>query len=136
MLEPARPLLLGNLELAVMDHLWSHGGQDAKTVHRVVGRPRGITLNTIQSTLKRLFEKQLLSREKVSHAHIYAPRTSRAAFHRQALQEVIEKTMGGEPDAMLSAFVGVTEQLGPEQLEQLEKLVAERLQKRNAEGPR
>ena len=120
-----------------MDHLWSHGGQDAKAVHRVVGRPRRITLNTIQSTLKRLFEKQLLTREKVSHAHVYAPRVTRAAFHRHALQDVIEKMMGGEPDAMLSAFVGVTEQLGAKQLEQLEKLVSERLKKRNeAEGRR
>ena len=117
-----------------MDHLWSRGGQDAKQVHRAVGRGRRITLNTIQSTLKRLFEKGLLDREKVSHAHVYAPRISRADFHRGALQDVVNRLMGGRSDAMLSAFIGVTEQVGPEQLEQLERLVAERLKNyRNGE---
>ena len=28
-----------------------------RSVHRALGKRRGITLNTIQSTLKRLFEK-------------------------------------------------------------------------------
>jgi len=56
--------------------LW-HGGEGAaKAVHKGLGQARGITLNTIQSTLKRLFEKGLLSRDKVSHAHVYRPRVS------------------------------------------------------------
>lgn len=123
----ARPPVLGDLELAVLDHLWSHGREDAKAVHRSVGRGRRITLNTIQSTLKRLFEKGLLEREKISHAHVYAPRVSRAEFHRGAVQEVVDRLMGGNADAMLSAFLDVAERIGPEQLEQLERLVAERL---------
>lgn len=118
---------LGDLELAVMDHLWSHGDQDAKQVHREIGRARHITLNTIQSTLKRLFEKGLLAREKVSHAHVYGPRVTRGEFHRSALREVVERLMGGQSDAMLSAFIGLTERIGPDQLEELERRVAERL---------
>jgi predicted transcriptional regulator len=126
-MSPARPPFLGDLELAVMDHLWSRGGQDAKQVHRAVGRGRRITLNTIQSTLKRLYEKGLLEREKISHAHVYTPCVTRGDFHRGALQDVVERLMGGKSDAMLSAFIGVTEQVGPDQLQQLEKLVAARL---------
>lgn len=122
------PPFLGDLELAVMDHLWTHGGQDAKQVHRAIGRGRRITLNTIQSTLKRLFEKGLLDRDKVSHAHVYTASVSRTDFQRGALKEVVDRLMGGKSDAMLSAFIGVAEQLGPEQLERLERLVADRLQ--------
>ena len=36
-MKPARPPFLGDLELAVMDHLWSNGGRDAKTVHGGLG---------------------------------------------------------------------------------------------------
>ena len=129
-MRPRRPPFLGDLELAVMDHLWSKGGKDAKAVHEGVGRSRRITLNTIQSTLKRLFEKGLLERDKVSHAHVYYPEMSRGEFHRLLLQEVVQTVMGGESDAMLAAFIGVTEDVGPEQLEQLEDLVAERLRDR------
>ena len=113
-----------------MDHLWSKGSQDARSVHEAVGRSRRITLNTIQSTLKRLFEKDLLERTKVSHAHVYDPKITRGEFHQLMLQEVVNTVMGGESDAMLAAFIGVTEDVGPRQLEQLEALVAERLRRR------
>jgi len=36
------------------------GDADAKAVHSIIGTQRGITLNTIQSTLERLHDKGLL----------------------------------------------------------------------------
>lgn len=126
-MRPSRPPFLGELELAVMDHLWTTGQGDAKSVHRAIGRRRRITLNTIQSTLKRLFQKRLLDRNKVSHAHVYSSSMSREEFHQQVLQEVVATVMDGESEAMLAAFVGVAETVGPEQLQRLERLVTERL---------
>lgn len=120
----------------MLEYLWADGGHDAKEVHRAVGRPRGITLNTIQSTLKRLFEKDLLEREKISHAHVYTPRLDRETFHRRALHEVVERLMGGESSALLSAFVSMTEEVGVDELERLESLVAERLRDRRGKEPR
>ena len=70
---PVYPPVLGALESSVLDYLWEHGGGTAKTVHAAVGRRRGITVNTVQSTLKRLYDKGLLTRKKVSHAHVYQP---------------------------------------------------------------
>ena len=162
----------GELELTVMDHLWSvteevpvrpaadarkpadartpaadaeaddDPGQDpaddprppeptsAKGVHEAIGRARGITLNTIQSTLKRLFEKGLLERSKVGHAHVYTPRTTRDEFHRRALEDVVENVMGGQTDAMVAAFLGMSDRIEVEELERLEQLVAARLRER------
>ena len=127
--------LLGDLELAVMEHLWSTGPGDAKAVHRALGRKRGITLNTIQSTLKRLQEKGILDRHKVSHAYIYEPRFDRRAYGREVLGDVIGELMGemggkdGDTEAVICAFVDLTERAGEAQLERLESLVAERLRR-------
>jgi predicted transcriptional regulator len=123
---PIRPPLLGELENAVMTHLWGGGDGDAKAVHAALGKRRGITLNTIQSTLKRLFEKRLLQRDKVSHAHVYRARVSREEFHRGLLGELVGDLMRGQADALVSAFVDLTERAGPEHLARLEALVAER----------
>lgn len=109
-----------------MEYLWAGGEGEAKAIHGALGAPRGITLNTVQSTLKRLFEKGLLERDKVSHAHVYRPRLSRDAFQRSALGEIVDALMRGEADAMVSAFVDLTERAGPEHLARLEALVAER----------
>ncbi len=124
-----RPPLLGELESSVMNHLWSTGEGDVKTVHAALGRRRGITLNTIQSTLKRLFEKGLLEREKVSHAHIYRPSLSREAFHRGLLGELVGNMMMGQSDMVVSAFVDLVERAGPDHLAALEAMVAERRKK-------
>ncbi|HYO93794.1 MAG TPA: BlaI/MecI/CopY family transcriptional regulator [Polyangiaceae bacterium] len=121
-----RTPLLGELETAVMEYLWAGGEGEAKAVHAALGKRRGITNNTIQSTLKRLFDKRLLERDKVSHAHIYRPSIAREEFHRGALNDVVEELMGGKAEAMVSAFVDLTERAGPEHLVRLEKLVTER----------
>jgi predicted transcriptional regulator len=123
---PVRPPLLGELEAAVMEYLWNGGYGEAKSVHTALGKRRGIMPNTIQSTLKRLYEKQLLGRDKVSHAHVYRPIVSREEFQRSALGELVAELMGGRAEAMVSAFVDLTERAGPEHLKRLEMLVAER----------
>jgi len=132
---PVRPPLLGDLESAVMNHLWSGGEGEAKAVHAALGKRRGITLSTIQSTLKRLFEKELLERDKVSHAHVYRARVSREEFHRDLLGELVGDLMHGQPEVVVSAFVDLAERAGPEHLARLEALVAERRRKR-ARGTR
>src|SRR5262249_28985359 len=43
--------VLGALEAAVMDRVWADAPVDVKTVHRAIGASRGITLNTVQSTM-------------------------------------------------------------------------------------
>jgi predicted transcriptional regulator len=117
---------LGELETSVLEHLWSRGDGDAKSVHAALGKRRGITLNTIQSTLKRLFEKRLLVRDKVSHAHVYRPRMPREDFHRAALEGLVSGLLRGEASSLVAAFVDLTERAGPEHLARLEALVAER----------
>ncbi|MSP26402.1 MAG: BlaI/MecI/CopY family transcriptional regulator [Myxococcales bacterium] len=109
-----------------MNHLWSGGEGEAKDVHAALGKRRGITLSTIQSTLKRLYEKGLLARDKVSHAHVYRARVRRDDFHRDLVGELVGDLMRGHADAVVSAFVDIAERAGPKQLARLEALVAER----------
>jgi predicted transcriptional regulator len=123
-MHPTRPPLLGDLELAVMDHLWTHGPEDVKAVHAAVGKKRRITLNTVQSTMERLHRKGLLDREKVSHAYVYTPRLSREAFGSRVVEEVVAQVLGGETEPMLAAFVDVAARAGSEKLERLERLIA------------
>jgi predicted transcriptional regulator len=113
-----------------MDHLWGGGDGEVKAVHSTIGKPRGITLNTIQSTLKRLFEKGLLARDKVSHAHVYRAKVSREDYHRGLVGELVGGLMQAQPEALVAAFVDLTERAGPEHLARLEALVSERRKQR------
>ena len=121
---------LGELEMAVLEHLWTRGSGDTHEVHAAIGRRRNITYNTVQSTLKRLQEKGLLNRNKVSHAFVYSPRLSREEFARLELKRVIDDVMGGHSESMVAAFVDLTERAGSDELERLEQIVAARINKK------
>jgi predicted transcriptional regulator len=127
---PIRPPLLGDLESAVMNHLWSGGDGEAKAVHARLGKRRGITLNTVQSTLKRLYEKRLLARDKVSHAHVYRAAVTREEFHRGLLGELVGGLFDHHAESVVAAFVDLADRAGPDTLAKLETLVAERRRER------
>lgn len=117
---------IGELELGILDDLWGAGPSDAKAVHGRLGRPRRITLNTVQSAMKRLHEKRLLSREKVSHAYVYAPTVGQEEFRTTMVEDALEPVLDGHADSMLAAFVDLAERAGEDTLARLEKLIAQR----------
>ena len=119
-------LYLGVLELAVLEALWGQGGRDAKSVHGEIGLCRGISLNTVQSTLERLFRKGLLQREKVSHAYLYTPAMERKELMERLIGDVVETFSDGRPEPMLAAFVDLAARVDEENLARLERLLAER----------
>jgi predicted transcriptional regulator len=120
-----RPGPLGALETAVMEHLWAEGSGDVKSVHAAL-EARRITVNTVQSTLRRLYDKELLRRDKISHAHVYTPRLTRQEYQRQVLAEVVGDVLRGEADAALSAFVDLAAEVDEAHLQKLEQLIAAR----------
>lgn len=121
----SRPYL-GELELAILEELWSHGALDAKATHRIIGARRGIGLNTVQSTLERLFRKQLLAREKISHAYVYRPALERETLMERLIEHVVETFSQGRPEPMLTAFVDLAAKVDDANLSRLERLIAER----------
>jgi predicted transcriptional regulator len=117
---------LGELESAVLEHLWSRGPSDVKAVHRTLGSRRGITLNTVQSTMERLFRKGLLAREKVSHAYVYSPRHTREELGALVVEEVVSRLLKGETAPVLQAFVDLAARTDEGNLDRLERLIAAR----------
>ena len=134
-MRPNRPLLLGDLERAVLDQLWSRGPQDVKACHRSIGRSRGIALNTVQSTMERLHRKELLRREKVSHAYVYEAAVTREELGARLASEVVASVVGSAaPASVLAAFVDLAERAGDGTLVRLERLIAARRASQREQG--
>ncbi len=119
-------LRLGELEVVVMQHVWTEGRVDVKAAHRALGVKRGISLNTVQSTMERLHRKGLLDREKVSHAYVYSARLSREEYGSRVVEDVLSGLMAGATEPMMSAFVDFAARTGEETLVRLERLIRER----------
>jgi predicted transcriptional regulator len=130
----ARRPALGQLELAVLDCLWSHGPADVRAVHAAVGEPRGISPNTVHSALERLVRKGLALRRKQGRAHEYRAGLTRRAWMASHVSHVVSEVPGTEAATLLAAFVDVAERAGEAQLAELERLVRER--RRRGRGDR
>lgn len=114
---------LGELEKQVLEYFWLTPVADAKQVHGHFKTIRGGTLNTIQSTLDRLYKKGLLKREKVGHAFEYRAALQRQEFIARLIKETAQPFIARNRDNLLAAFVSVSADLDKRSLDKLEALI-------------
>ena len=114
---------LGELEKLVLKYFWQIDAADAKQVHAYFEKQRGGTLNTIQSTLDRLFKKGLLTRNKEGHAFHYRAAKKRKDFIGQLIKDVTQDFTLADEDSVLTAFVSLSSELNEAQLDKLDKLI-------------
>ncbi|MBL4617321.1 MAG: BlaI/MecI/CopY family transcriptional regulator [Robiginitomaculum sp.] len=124
---------LGELEKLVLKYFWQTPVADAKQVHAHFERSRGGSLNTIQSTLDRLYKKGLLARTKESHAYKYQAAKQRKAFIGELIQDVTQDFTHGSEGNLVAAFVSLSADLNETQLNELERLILEYRGKINSE---
>lgn len=121
---------LGELELAVLGHIWLVESSDVKETYAQIGIPRDISTNTVQSAMERLFKKKLLVRQKISHAYVYSAAVSREDIMTTVIDNVVDKLSGGNTEVMLSTFVNIADRADEETLSRLEQIISERRQSR------
>lgn len=117
-------MILGELEKLVLKFLWQAQSADVKEVHRHFEKSRGGSLNTIQSTLDRLYKKGLLAREKKSHSYVYTTAVDRQEFIGQLIRSVTHD-FSEDGDALLTAFVNFSADRDEGSLDRLESLIRE-----------
>ena len=125
---------LGELEKLVLNYFWEVAQADAKQVHHFFVEQRGGSLNTIQSTLDRLYKKQLLNREKVGHAFLYSAACTRSAFVGRLIRSVTQDFVSADEDNLLAAFVSLSADLDDKQLRELEATIREYEAQHKASG--
>lgn len=114
---------LGELEKLVLQYLWDTGSADAKQVHIHFEKLRGGSLNTIQSTLDRLYKKGLLRREKHGHAFQYQSAVDRSTFIGRLINDITSDFSTSDENPLLAAFTSLSSDLDDKQLDELERLI-------------
>ena len=114
---------LGELEKLVLNYFWEVETADAKEVFSQFKKQRGGTLNTIQSTLDRLFKKGLLEREKESYAFRYKAAKKRKQFIGELVKDVTKDFTHENEDSLFTAFTSLSNEFSEDQIKQLEILI-------------
>lgn len=118
--------VFGELEAKVMEAVWALNEPTVQAVCDYLGPT--YNYKTVMTVLNRLVEKDALSRQRVSRAFIYQPRQSREAFLCRVSRAIMGGLVRDFGSLAIAQFVETLDELDPEQLAELERLVHARRQ--------
>ena len=97
---------LGELELAVMRHIWPCGDKGClgAEVQKALVAERALALTTILTTLDRLHDKGILVREREGKAYRYRAALSEAALQERIVSGVLGDLIAQFPQAVAAYF--------------------------------
>lgn len=114
---------LGDLERAVMDHLWSTPEpQTVRQVHEALSTRRDLAYTTVMTVLQRLAKKNLVSQIRDDRAHRYAPVHGRDELVAGLMVDAGASRDFGSRQAALVHFV---ERVNPDEADALRRALAE-----------
>lgn len=122
-----RAIVLGRLETAVMEIVWSKG--EGRVQEVVQALDRRLAYTTVMTTLDRLFKKGLLNRTKQDRAYVYSSKLTREEWERRRASDLVAGFLAGpEParELLLSCFLEAVGDRDAYLLDELEKQIRKR----------
>ena len=116
--------MFGELEAKVMEAVWDLNEPTVQAVCDYLGP--GYNYKTVMTVLNRLVEKDALTRQRVSRAFIYRPRQSRDAFLCRVSRAIMGGLVRDFGSLAVAQFVETLDEIDPEQLAELERMVQQR----------
>jgi predicted transcriptional regulator len=120
----AKMTRLGDLERAVMDHLWSAPqSQTVRQVHEALSEQRDLAYTTIMTVLQRLAKKNLVSQIRDDRAHRYAAVHGRDELVAGLMVDALNQA--ADSGGRQSALVHFVERVGADEAEALRRALDE-----------
>ncbi|MGO8962633.1 BlaI/MecI/CopY family transcriptional regulator [Mycobacterium sp.] len=120
----AKQTRLGNLERAVMDHLWSASHpQTVRQVHEALSEQRDLAYTTVMTVLQRLAKKNLVSQIRDDRAHQYAPVHGRDELVAGLMVDALDQA--ADSGGRQAALVYFVERVGADEAEALRRALDE-----------
>lgn len=115
-----RPKLLTEVELELMNVVWSLGNVTVREVCEALPPERDLAYTSVATVMKILQQKGVLSERRVegSRAHVFAPAIEKPAYEARSLDHIVDNVFAGEPSALVARLLE-DERLTPEQLQQI-----------------
>lgn len=120
----ARLTGLGDLERAVMDHLWDVGQpQTVRQVHEALCAQRDLAYTTIMTVLQRLAGKNLVLQLREDRAYRYTPTHGRDELVAGLMVEALKQA--ADADDRKAALMHFVDRVGAEDADALRRALAE-----------
>lgn len=117
------PNPMSRRERQIMDIVYAQGSATVRTIQEKLEDPP--TVMAVRRMLHILEEKGHLNRKKEGREVVYSPKQSKQKAGTRALDHVIETFFGGAVENALAAHLAKKEEVSPEELSRLQKMIAE-----------
>lgn len=129
----AKSARLGDLERAVMDHLWSSSEpQTVRQVHEALSAHRDLAYTTVMTVLQRLAKKNLVLQHRDDRAHRYAPTHGRDELVAGLMVDALHQA--SDTGSRQSALVHFVERVAADEADALRRALAELETKHSSTG--
>lgn len=115
---------LTDAEARVMAVLWQLETATVGDVVAALAPERTVSYSTVQTILRILEDKGYVAHDKVARAFIYRPVVDERQARRRALRHLATRLFNGSP-SLLVMNVLHDEEMAPEELQRLKKLIEE-----------
>src|SRR3990172_2941749 len=140
--KPGLRKVLGDLEEAIMEVIWSQSSDESKTstkpaqitvreVYEILRNKRQIAYTTVMTTMKILADKGILKRGKVKRAYVYTPVFTTEEFQEIVVDQVVDGLMDGFAEPLLAHFVNIVKNEDMRVADSVEKLLAKKINGNN-----
>jgi BlaI family transcriptional regulator, penicillinase repressor len=101
-MEPEASHHLGDLQLAIMRVLWSHGEATVADVHEALEPERGLALTTIATMLVKMEKKGVVRHRAEGRRFIYRPTVSEGQVRRSMVADLTAQLFRGDATALVN----------------------------------
>ena len=115
---------ISEAEFEVMKIVWNHAPVSTNEITERLVKTTAWSPRTIQTLVRRLVNKGVLTYEKQGRVFVYTPLVEEQAYLNQESHSFLNRFYGGEITAMLSACIE-NDQLSREDLQKLRSLLDE-----------
>jgi predicted transcriptional regulator len=116
-------------EMEILKILWELGPASVREVCRRMCPHNELAFNTVQTLLRIMDDKGLVSHQRQGRTFIYTPRYSRD----RATSSFVAKVFDGAIDQLVLSMIS-TSNPNPDELKQIEKIVADARRRKQRQG--
>ena len=116
--------LLTEVELEVMNILWSLEGGTVRDVLASLSKERNLAYTSVSTMLRILEQKKIIKSSKEGKAHIYSPILLKHEYEGTTLNHMVNHVFEGAPSNLVKCLVS-DKNLSDSEREQIKSILAE-----------
>lgn len=113
--------VLGPLETDIMQLVWREKCTTVKEVHRALQDQRDIAYTTVMTTMTRLAEKGVLTRQRDGLAYVYTPAITERDFEAMMVRRVLDGLMDDYEEETITYILDYLAAHDPQRFERLRR---------------